>query len=179
MTWRLSSHSKMLRNKPKLKYCGLTVVLSNPSRFDRVSLLSATGGHVFNDHCLRPDFNVMQCDIRVSDDKSPLLPDTKCVLLLGEGAMRSWLPETRNNSLGEMRGSVFIVNNIPHTLPHKATLYFLVLSSLSAYSAIISSLLRRNLISEKLRRAAAASGMGQKATDVKLMSVEETLCCCC
>jgi len=104
----------MLRNKPKLKYCGLTVVLSNPSRFDRVSLLSATGGHVFNDHCLRPDFNVMQCDIRVSDDKSPLLPDTKCVLLLGEGAMRSWLPETRNNSLGEMRGSVFIVNNIPH-----------------------------------------------------------------
>ena len=92
--WRLSSHSKMLRNKPKLKYCGLTVVLSNPSRFDRVSLLSATGGHVFNDHCLRPDFNVMQCDIRVSDDKSPLLPDTKCVLLLGEGAM-----PTRNHTI--------------------------------------------------------------------------------
>ena len=104
----------MLRNKPKLKYCGLTVVLSNPSRFDRVSLLSATGGHVFNDHCLRPEFNVMQCDIRVADDKSPLLEGTKCVMLLGESAMHSWIPQTRNNSLGEMRGSVFVMNGVAH-----------------------------------------------------------------
>lgn len=88
-------------------------MLSNPSRFDRVSLLSATGGHVFNDFCLRPEFNVMQCDIRVADDKSPLLDGTKCILLLGELAMKSWLPETRNNSLGELRGSVFYYNSIP------------------------------------------------------------------
>lgn len=55
----------------------------------------------------------MQCDVRVADDKSPLLADTKCILLLGETAMKSWLPETRNNSLGELRGSVFHYNNIP------------------------------------------------------------------
>lgn len=68
---------------------------------------------MFNDHCLRPEFNVMQCDVRVADDKSSLIDGTKCILLLGEAAMKSWLPETRNNSLGEMRGSVFMYNGIP------------------------------------------------------------------
>jgi len=69
-----------------------------------------------NTFALRPDYNTMQCDIRLADDKSPWLDGTKCILLLGEYAMHSWLPETRGNSLNEMRGSLFYVNNIP-TIP--------------------------------------------------------------
>lgn len=106
----------MLRNKPKFTYSGLTIVMSNPSRFDTVTLLSATGGHLLNDICLRPSMNVMQCDVRLVDDPSPLLPDTKCILLLGESGMHKMIPSTKNNSLGEMRGSVLQYNGIP-TIP--------------------------------------------------------------
>lgn len=103
----------MLRNEPRLAYKGLTIVLSNPSRFDNTNLLSANGGCLLNESCLRPDMNTMQCDIRLADDKTPLLPDTKCILLLGEYAMHSWLPESRRNTLNELRGTVFQHNSIP------------------------------------------------------------------
>lgn len=107
----------MLRTKPRLSYCGLTIILSNPSRFDKVSLLTANGGELFNNHCLRPEFNVMQCDIRLADDNSFFLEGTKCILLLGSYAMHKWLPrETGNNTLNEMRGSLFHVNGIT-TIP--------------------------------------------------------------
>ena len=101
----------MLRNRPQYKYCGLTIVLSNPSRFDRNELLSATGGWFFNDRCLRPDYNRHQCDIRLKDDRSELLPNTKCVLLLGEPAAKLWL-NNNENTLGEIRGSVYLINNL-------------------------------------------------------------------
>jgi hypothetical protein len=93
----------MLRHPPKFGYCGLTIVMSNPSRFDNVSLLSANGGGFFESECLYPFFNRHQCDIRLVGDKSPLLPETKGVLLLGEKSLQ----ETTHtlNSLGEMRGS--------------------------------------------------------------------------
>jgi len=103
----------LLRNKPRLKYCGLTVILSNPSRFDTVNLLSASGGHLFGNFCLRPEYNVMQCDIRVTEDKTPFLPDTKCIVVMGEAAMYDWIPEARKNTLNEARGSVFSVQGIP------------------------------------------------------------------
>src|ERR1017187_2970755 len=103
----------MLRNKPKLKYCGLTVVMSNPSRFDKLSLLTATGGVFFNNHCLQPDFNSMQCDIRLADDPSDLLPNTKAIILLGEYAMHKYCNDTLDNTLNEMRGSPLYVGNIP------------------------------------------------------------------
>lgn len=87
--------------------------MSNPSRFDKFRLLSGGAEHLFNGHCLRPDMNIMQCDVRVADDWSPLLEGTKCILLLGEYAMHLRLPETRNNTLNEMRGSVHYINGIP------------------------------------------------------------------
>lgn len=102
----------MLRNSPRLRYSGLTVVLSNQSRFDKVSLLTSTGGVLFNS-LLNPEYNQMQADIRVMEDRSPLIEGTKCILTLGEFAMKDWIPETRNNSLNEMRGSPCYVNNIP------------------------------------------------------------------
>lgn len=103
----------MLRSKPKFSYCGLTVVLSNPSRFDTVRLLSGPGGLLFDNFCLRPEFNSMQCDIRLAGDNSPFLPNTKCILLLGDVAMIKYLPETINNNLSNIRGGLYHVNGIP------------------------------------------------------------------
>ncbi len=103
----------MLRSKPKLPYCGLTVVLSNPSRLDKVDLLSGNAGYFFSERCLRPDFNRYQCDIRVKEDRSPLLPNTKAVMLLGEAAAQAWL-DNEENTLNEIRGSTYVINNIPH-----------------------------------------------------------------
>ncbi len=103
----------MLKNKPTLPFCGLTVILSNPSRFDTLNLLSANGGTLFNSGCLRPEYNVMQCDVRLMHDPSPLLPGTKVILLLGEEAMHKYCPTTKDNTLNEMRGSVLDYNGIP------------------------------------------------------------------
>ena len=102
----------MLRNKPRFSYNGLTVVLSNPSRLDKASLLSANGGQLFNE-LLRPEFNTFQCDIRVKEDRSELLPNTKCVLLCGEPSAQLWLSNS-DNKIGELRGSVFSIDSIPH-----------------------------------------------------------------
>jgi len=106
----------MLRNKPRLKYSGLTIVLSNPSRFDKTSLLTASAGALFNNFCLRPEFNSMQCDIRVSEDKSSFIEGTKCLMLLGERSLYDWLPECLNKSLNECRGGVYYIQGIP-TIP--------------------------------------------------------------
>lgn len=96
-----------------MSYQGLTIIMSNPSRLDTQRLLSANGGQMFDTHCLRPEFNSMQCDIRLMEETEPLLPDTKCILILGESAMHKFLPETINNSLNEMRGSLFYYKGIP------------------------------------------------------------------
>lgn len=101
-----------MRQKPILTYNGLTVVLSNPSRFDRVKLLSANGGVFFNNECLQPETNIMQCDVRLKEDRSPLLSGTKCVLVLGESAAETWI--TREHTLGQIRGTPYVIGGIPH-----------------------------------------------------------------
>lgn len=68
---------------------------------------------MFNDYCLKPDLSTMQCDIRLSEDKSAFLENTKVILCLGEKAMKDWIPETKENTLNEMRGSVFEIQGIP------------------------------------------------------------------
>jgi len=111
------------RVPPKLTYSGLTIIMSHPSRFDKYDLLSANGGYFFTKECLYPVVNRMQCDVRLTSNKEPLIEGTKCVLLLGEQAAREWLGNTEN-SLNEMRGSVYLINGIPHIasyLPQDAT----------------------------------------------------------
>src|ERR1041385_3012129 len=105
----------MLRHKPTFTYNGLTIILSNPSRFDTIKLLSAGGGRLFDEAC-KPDFNRFQCDIRLLEDSSPLLPGTKCILLSGSDAPKRLLPSTRENTIGEIRGSVYSFQDIP-TIP--------------------------------------------------------------
>lgn len=104
----------LLRDKPKLAYNGLTIIMSNASRFDTTnrSLLTANGGTFFNGKCLYPEFNRHQTDIRVKEDKDDLLPNTKCILLLGESSMWEWIGN-RTNTIHEVRGTPFLYNNVP------------------------------------------------------------------
>jgi hypothetical protein len=92
--------------------------MSNPSRFDLtgMTLLSAAGGRLFNDYCLQPDYNTMQIDVRLADDESPLLEGTRCILTMGEYTCHHLLPETRANTLGEVRGGLYYYKGIP-TIP--------------------------------------------------------------
>jgi hypothetical protein len=93
----------MLYHPPKFTYSGLTIILSNPSRFDQTELISAQAGAWFNNNCLRPDFNRYQCDIRLADDDRPLLTGTKVVLCMGLKAQQLWMKVDTN--LDEQRGS--------------------------------------------------------------------------
>lgn len=117
----------ILRTKPAFTYNGITLVLSNPSRFDirNENLLTASGEDLVNEFCLQPEFNTFQCDIRVKECGEPLLPNTRVIMTLGESATHLWLPQTRENSIGEVRGSVFIsqktgIPTIPSFFPQDA-----------------------------------------------------------
>ena len=87
--------------------------MSNPSRMDTHRLMSGNGGTMMDGFCLRPEMNSMMCDIRLKDETAPLLPDTKCLLILGEAAMHKYLPETLGNTIHEMRGSLFHYKGLP------------------------------------------------------------------
>lgn len=101
----------MLRHKPKFTYCGLTIILSQPSRFDKKQLIEGVASYFFEEECLRPDINRYQCDIRLDDDDSPFLPGTKCLLVLGAKAHSKYSPQ--NTTLDENRGSPYFFNGLP------------------------------------------------------------------
>lgn len=86
--------------------------MSNPSRFDRAELLSATGGWFFRNECLPKGINLFQCEVRTKEERGPLLPGTKVLLLLGRDAYALWTGDTEH-TLGEVRGSIYYVNGIP------------------------------------------------------------------
>lgn len=89
---------------PQLAYCGLTVVLSHPSRFDDTTLLSGKAGNFF-DAALSPVANRYQCYLTTADQFDVNNPPngTRVVLLLGEHAHRKFFG--REVSLMEQRGS--------------------------------------------------------------------------
>jgi len=95
----------MLYHPPKFSYCGLTIILSNPSRLDKKELLEGTGGWIFNEECLRPETNRYCCDIRLAADTRPLIKDTKCLLLLGQRALETYGIVAPGVGLSEQRGS--------------------------------------------------------------------------
>lgn len=81
----------MLSNPPSLRYCGLTIVLANPSRFDDVALLKGSGGWMFNTLCLEANgIDPSSCDIRLAQDSRPILAGTLCILLLGQGCLDTY-----------------------------------------------------------------------------------------
>ena len=94
-----------MRHKPSLTYSGLTIVLSNPSRFDQYELISGVAGHYMWTECIC-NIDRKSIDIRTADTINlDLLPNTKALLLLGEKAFKDWSIGYSDYSLNEQRGS--------------------------------------------------------------------------
>lgn len=102
-----------MKLSPKAPYRGLTIVMSNPSRFDRAELLSGVSGWWFRNALAQNGITIAQCEVRTKEHREPLLPNTKVLLLLGKDAFDLWVNDGKNNTLGEVRGSIYYVNNIP------------------------------------------------------------------
>ena len=90
-----------MKRPPTKPYCGLTIVMASPSRFDTTELLSGYAGTYFRE-CLSP-LTIPQCDLRLAADPTPFLKGTKVVLPLGNHALHRHLPEF-NFTLSEVRG---------------------------------------------------------------------------
>ena len=97
-----------MRHLPVNNYNGLTIVLSQPSRFDLKSkkLISGNAGYFFESEVLAPlKLDRYECDIRSSDTISEgIIFDTKCILLLGEPAFHQWTNGYTEYKLSEQRG---------------------------------------------------------------------------
>lgn len=95
-----------MRHLPSKDYCGLTIVLSQPSRQDTQSLLSGYAGIFFNQDCLAPSTSRWRCDIRTSDTLNDgLLPGTHAMLLLGEKSLHEWADGYSEYTVNELRGT--------------------------------------------------------------------------
>jgi DNA polymerase I-like protein with 3'-5' exonuclease and polymerase domains len=92
----------MLSHPPIAQYKGLTIILDQPSRFDSKYLISGNVGDYF-DKLLIP-FTRANCDIRLLEDTRDLLPNTRCVLLLGQSSLERY---KSGASLLTYRGSPF------------------------------------------------------------------------
>ena len=105
-----------MRQSPLIPYTGVTIVLSNPSRFDIATLISAHAGHFF-EHCIKPT-NRFAFDIRTLDCKEPYVENTKVILACGTNSLG--LCNNSGGNLDNLRGSPFLVNGvvvIPTYLP--------------------------------------------------------------
>lgn len=97
-----------------LTYKGLTIILSNPSRFDTDKLLSGNSGAWFNEECLRPSTNRNQCDIWSVDTFNKadrkFRDGTAVCLLLGSRAQKE-IGGLTDRTLHEQRGSPYYLAN--------------------------------------------------------------------
>lgn len=105
----------MFHHTPKLNYIGLSLIVSNPSRFDTNELLSGNSGQWYSQEVFRKaGINRYQIDILDCDEFNrigrTLYPGTKVVLLLGERAQREVGGVT--TTLGENRGSPIVKGGI-------------------------------------------------------------------
>ena len=110
-----------MRHLPKFNYCGVTIVLSYPSRFDTDGLCSGAAHYIINDG-LGPNYNRYHCDIRTLDTiDQGFIKGTKAVLLLGLQAVQ-WLDCSITN-LSQNRGYPIFrdgITFIPSYLPQDA-----------------------------------------------------------
>ncbi len=96
----------------KLPYKGLTIVLGQPSRFDRVELLSGYAGQIFSNALMLPR---QSCDIMLADalenSECSIRPKTKVILLLGQKALDLYKTGV---SIAEQRGCPWVNNGITY-----------------------------------------------------------------
>jgi hypothetical protein len=95
---------------PRLPYCGLTVIVDNPSRFDKNRLISGYAGQLL-DNALTPLIRA-QCEIRTSDVKTPYRLGTTTVLLCGKKSVEA--VGLLSATLNELRGCPIKLNNISY-----------------------------------------------------------------
>lgn len=104
----------MFFHQSKLEYKGLTIVLSQPSRFDTAQLLAGNSGSWFCNEVMRPPMNRFQCNIYDVDafnkQGRKLVDNTKVVLLLGARAQKEI--GGKETTLGEQRGSPWVKDGI-------------------------------------------------------------------
>lgn len=95
-----------MRHLPTKDYCGLTIVMSQPSRQDINVLLSGYAGVFFNQDCLAPETSRWRCDIRTADTiNEGILPNTRGILLLGEKSLHEWADGYSGYTINEQRGN--------------------------------------------------------------------------
>lgn len=97
-----------MRTEPILPYVGLTIVLANPSRFDKKELLSGTAGR-FVDNVLARN-KLTRLSVCVSTLGEALLPNTKVVLLCGADCLK--FLNKHPQQLDTLRGSPFVVSDV-------------------------------------------------------------------
>lgn len=111
----------MFHHRPKLPYCGLAIVLDNPSRFDLNTkrLISGQVGDYFSDNLGVP---IGACHIydRVDVTTDEFPEGTKVALVLGEFTARQW--SGKGSSIHKLRGIPFYYKGvacIPSYLPQE------------------------------------------------------------
>lgn len=92
---------------PSLPYDGLTILFSNPSRFDVDSgrLLSGFAGNL-----VQSSFRqtlLQQADVQILSAENAFLPDTKVILLFGSIACDKYWPGDNSLTLNQLRGNPF------------------------------------------------------------------------
>lgn len=119
-------------NHPPIKpYSGLTIVMSNPSRFDvgKNRLLSGSAGECVRRYYVGPDLDIDSChifdlyDIANSrgllekhgnpESRLNFHKDTRVVLLMGKVARDFIFPETSNYTVNAQRGGVRVSSQYP------------------------------------------------------------------
>jgi len=105
-----------MEHPPLLPYSGLTIILSNPSRFDLETkkLLSGNAGSWFKSEIHRAiGKSWIACDIRLAGNSSPLRAGTKVVLCLGIVAQTQYMKTS--TTLGQQRGCPVVIDGVIYT----------------------------------------------------------------
>lgn len=109
-----------MRHPPTQDYCGITIILSRPSRHDKKELISGWAGQQFFKEFWKP-LTRENFDIRDLNCSDEFLPDTKVILALGPEYAESLRP---GMTLNQLRGSPIRLANgiiiIPSYAPQDA-----------------------------------------------------------
>lgn len=86
------------------EFNGLTIVMSNPSRFDKENLITGQIEELYEKILNSCGMSLLGCDITLNGELEELNPKTKCILIHGQGALGGYKERV---TLKEQRGSPF------------------------------------------------------------------------
>lgn len=109
----------LLRTPPKLKYNGLTLLLSHAGRFDKNKLIDGYYAKEV-DSALAPIASRWACDIRTLECNEPLLPDTRVVLCCGAATLPKHFGEPASR-LDQLRGSPTKIGDVVYIPTYHTT----------------------------------------------------------